>query len=118
MSDEARRMALSRAKRQHGEAPKPSPPEMIEEEVPYFFVAEDQASQFGESNLEQGKDVVVYAKLHMFRPEALKNIVASGKTPLDIVRSKDGIFIICYEKDAGDIVKVLIEESLKGGNKE
>jgi len=121
-AEQARRDALNRAKRQMGEVPRPPKPEatppddMVEEELGYVFIAEENATQFSGSSLEQGKDIVIYVKIHMFRPEALKNIEASGKTVFEIASSKKGIFLVCNEKDAGDIVKALIEDSIKGNS--
>jgi len=114
MSEEARRTAINRAKKNMTKVPQPAPPEMVEQEVPYVFVAEENASQFSGTSLEQGKDIVLYAKIHMFRPEALKNIDASGKSVLEVAQGKKGVFIVCHEADAGDIVKLLIEDSIKG----
>jgi hypothetical protein len=74
---------------------------------------EDQTSQFGESNLKQGEDVVVYVKLSIFRPEAVRNLSASGKSVADIVATDRGVYIVCAESDASDIVKTLITDSLQ-----
>ena len=111
-NNEARRVALNRAKKNMGVLPKVSDVELYEEEMPKIIVSEDQSSQFSQSNLNQGEDVVVYTKICTYHPDAIKNFNAAGKNILDDVKTFKGVFIICNKNDAGDIVKTLIEDSI------
>jgi hypothetical protein len=112
MNNEARRSAVNRALRGMPPKPEAKEPELNEEEVPFLVFSEDVASQFSaESNLKDGEDVVIYIKSITFHPEALKNLAAASKTPMDRVRDEKGYFLLCNIHDAGDIMKALWEES-------
>lgn len=119
--NEARRDALARARRQNpglgNGRPKPDQtvpraPELHEEELEYMLIPEENASQIGACNLEEG-DVVLYLRSVVFKPDVLKTIAGRGPTALrDYALQQPAYFLITRKEFIADILKVLIDDQV------
>lgn len=119
--NEARRDALARARRHNpglgNGRPKPDQtvpkaPELHEEELEYLLIPEENASQIGACNLEEG-DVVLYLRSVVFKPDVLKTIAGRGPTALrDYALQQPAYFLITRKEFIADILKVLIDDQV------
>jgi len=104
-------MAINRVRKGMPKPPTPPEPEMDETEIPYLILEEDNVNMVSAEVLgEEG--IAIYLKSHAFNATAVTNLAAANKTPLDIVRGEKGYFLVCDKRDAGDLVKALLEQSL------